>query len=215
MGSGCLFCFTAKTGVGTASRRLTVFISIIRDNDFDQTTRRLKRTGSTMDQTIGGLRVGLNIDLLGQAAQRLDLARRNRHCFHHMRSVLRRVTTTRSRVVRAHGAPHKLLHVSTTAPIILRFLVPLVGPFHRHCPRIALSLISSRAVVGLVREGISITVHTNALASSDLHTEPLFGDCQGVVTSPSCVSHCKGPRAVSSLGRRVYLKFARPTSLGA
>lgn len=186
---------------------MNTFVRIAETGNISTVAREMGVSQPSVSKQLSALEIELGVRLLQRTTRRLNLTDAGATYYDSARRILDELADAEARVRQADAGLTGTLSVTTSQPLGLRLIVPLIARLQRLHPLLKVQLTLSDQVLDLVEEGIDVAIRGGRLADSTLVARKLGSIRLIVVGTPEYFARRGEPAVPSDLADHNVLSF--------
>ncbi|CAE6806006.1 LysR family transcriptional regulator [Paraburkholderia domus] len=186
----------------------TAFARVFETGNFSAVARELGVTQPTVSRMIAGLEAHLGIQLFARSTRRLSPTSDALRIYPRVRELLDAHEAIEAGVSGRATEPSGLLRVTAPSSYANAELVPRLGKYLRHHPRVKLDLRLTDNVVDIIGEGSELAIRIGELTSSSLVARKLGMVERHIVSSIDYLSGRIEPESPEELAKHDCIVYA-------
>lgn len=152
---------------------LKLFITVVDRGSFASASSALGLSPSTVSKAIARLESDLKLYLFHRTTRQLTLTEAGTAYLETVRKLLAELEQCENQLVQSNDAPQGRLRINAPVSYGRRYLLPLLGEFHRQYPHITVDLSFDDAYVDMIEQGIDICIRSGSLDESSMIAKQL------------------------------------------
>jgi DNA-binding transcriptional LysR family regulator len=190
---------------------LETFAAVARNKSFRRAATERGASASALSQTMRNLEERLGVRLLNRTTRSVALTEAGERLLSRLGPALDSITEAVDEVNSFRQTPTGIVRINAPSPAVEHVLVPLIKPFLRAYPEIALEIIEDNAHVDIVRKGFDAGVRFGEELARDMIAVPLGPSLRyAVVGAPGYVAKHGRPRAPADLLAHACIRHRFP-----
>ena len=186
---------------------MTAFVRIAETGNISAVAREMGMTQPSVSKQLAALETDLGVRLLQRTTRRLSLTEAGATYYESARRILDEVAAAETRVRQNDAGLTGTLTVTTSQPVGLRLVVPLVARLQRQHPALKVQLTLSDQLLDLVEEGVDVAIRGGRLADSTLVARRLGSIRLIVVGTPEYFARRGEPAVPTDLADHNVLSY--------
>jgi DNA-binding transcriptional LysR family regulator len=179
---------------------LAAFATVARTRNFRRAALELGISASSLSQRTRELEARLGVRLLNRTTRSVAPTEAGERLFTRLVPALRDVSDATLEVQSMRDRPSGRLRINGPEPALRWALAPLVGPFLRRCPDVALEIVADSSLIDIVSAGFDAGIRYEERLAQDMIAVPLGAPERYVlVASPAFLSARRKPRSPREL----------------
>jgi DNA-binding transcriptional LysR family regulator len=193
--------------------QMTLFARVVEAGSFAAAASSLGQTRAAVSKQIAALEERLGVALLNRTTRRMRLTEIGRDYYRRCAAIAEEIDAAELEVASVQGRPRGWLRIAAPVTFGRRYLGPLIEPFSRSYPDVAVDVTLSDEAADLIAEGFDVGIQVTATPDSDLVAQPLAESRMVVCAAPSYFARHGVPGSPGELDRHnclVYSKLGTP-----
>ncbi|PWV97767.1 LysR family transcriptional regulator [Hoeflea marina] len=187
--------------------KLEVFVIVARTRSFSAAARQINLTPSAVSKMINRLEETLGIALFDRSTKTLTLTFEGETYLDCCVRILSDLEETERQIKDLKSVPSGRLRITSSVPIGVRHIQPLVPKFNSCFPDVDIDLSLADDVVDMVDQRIDIAIRVGKLQDSSLIARKLCNSRRVLVASPDYIARKGMPRTPHDLVSHDCLQF--------
>ncbi len=187
--------------------KLDCFVTVVRAGTFSSAARQLLLTPSAVSRLVSRLESEVGATLFDRTTKSLKLTEEGRVLYEGALRITADIEEIYQRVSRNQSEPHGRLRISSSVPIGVRHIQPLLPKFVARYPKVQIDLSLSDEVVDMVAQGADVAIRVGPLKDSTFIAKKLCSSRRAVVACPDYLSQFGTPKHPSDLSQHACLAF--------
>lgn len=187
--------------------KLKMFAVVSRSGSFSAAARQVNLTPSAVSKMVQRLEDDLSVALFDRSTKTLALTVEGATYLSCVNRVLAELAETEQQLAEQKTAPRGKLRISSSIPIGVRHIQPLIPLFNSRFPDVDIDLNLDDRVVDLVEQGIDVAIRVGESDDSSFLARKICHSRRVVVASPDYIRRHGLPRHPDELAGHACLKF--------
>jgi DNA-binding transcriptional LysR family regulator len=187
--------------------KLKAFAIVVRAGSFSAAARQVNLTPSAVSKIINRLEEELGVALFDRSTKTLALTVEGTTYLECVNRVLTDLEETERQLSQQKIVPRGKLRISSSIPIGVRHIQPLIPLFNTQFPDVEIDLNLTDHVIDLVEQHVDVAIRVGESQDSSLIARKLCNSRRVVVASPEYIKRCGYPRHPEELARHECLQF--------
>ena len=196
---------------GSDYAELRAFAAVAEAASFSRAAKRLGVSPSALSQTLRGLEERLGVRLLNRTTRSVTPTEAGDRLLERLRPLFAEFDQAVEEVNRFRDAPAGRLRINVPRFAATHFVGPMLGPFHRAHPGIALEVVVDDTITDIVAGRFDAGIRLGETLERDMVAVPLTGALElAAVATPEYLAAHGVPEAPSDLHRHRCIRFRWP-----
>lgn len=152
---------------------LKLFISVVDRGSFAAASAALGLSPSTVSKAIARLESDLKLYLFHRTTRQLTLTEAGMAYLETVRKLVAELEQCENQLVQSNDTPQGRLRINAPVSYGRRYLIPLLGEFHRRYPQITVDLSLDDAYVDMIEQGVDVCIRSGSLDESSMIAKQL------------------------------------------
>ena len=187
---------------------MEAFATVVDQGGFTDAARKLGISKSAVSKHVSSLETRLGARLLNRTTRRVSPTEIGLAYYDRARRVLTDAGEADALVTAMQGMPQGILRVSVATDFGVGHLSPILGPFLRDYPEIAVNMVLDNRYVELISEGFDLAVRIGALEDSTLRARKIAETHKMLIAAPAYLAEHGQPRRIEDLNGHKLLHYA-------